>query len=564
MRKSYLWAIVAAFIVLGVIRIASTYTHFSFVFDERAHLLTGMEWLDRGTYKFETLHPPLSRIAGALPLYLDGLRLDPNIKAKDCPHSFVEEYREVEEKIEKGFFKSYCLMKGSSKFLIKGDLKRTLVLSRGAMAVFFVIASIYVFLLGSIWLGRAGGIASLFLFTMTPVVLGVSSFVLTDMAFTAMFLGALHALIRFLDEPNWKYALYVGVMVALATVSKFSALMFIPLAYGVLLLFRAWQIKGWPLPRWQLIAGSILVCFMVVWSFYRFSIGTAAEVFPVAETLSHQDGTLAELAGSRLLPMPEFFQGILSVMQKDEKGHGSLLFGKLDDDGVWYFFPTQLPLRTPIPVMLLFAAGAVFIVRDAIQKRSFTPLVPLVLFSLMMVVMIPARINVGLRHIIHFYGPLSIIAGYTLVRFWDMRKKWRIFTVLGVTSVVLASVMAHPYYYNDYWKILDPKPERFINMPDLDFGQDRQRVTDFVNENDIAEITVCSWKTEVYSHYTEKEIIQKCPPKKPAGWFAISIGRQTNTITIKRLGWLENEKPVTRLGTSLDIYYFPPEEEKVQ
>lgn len=556
MRRSYVWAIVVGMILLGVIRIASTYTHFSFVFDERAHLLTGMEWLDRGTYKFETLHPPLARIAGALPLYLDGMRLEPKIKAKDCPRSFIEEYRNVEQKVEKGFFKSYCLLKGSSKFLVRGDLQRTLVLSRGAMSLFFIISSIYVFLLARRWLGEKGAFASLLAFTMTPVVLGVSSFVLTDMAFAAMFLGALHALSILLDHANWKRTVYLGVMVALSVLSKFSALIFIPLGFGILILHRAWQIKAWPLPRWRYIFASILICFFVVWSFYRFSMGTPAEVFPAAETLSHQEGAVASLMSKRILPMPELFQGIVSVAQKDEKGHGSLLFGKLDDDGVWYFFPTQLFFRTPIPLVLLIFIGGAMMVQDARRSRSLTPLIPLVLFSLMLAVMIPARINVGLRHVIHFYAPLSMMAAYALVRFGDMGKKWRILGLFGTVSVILASVMAHPYYYNDYWKILDPKPEKYINMPDLDFGQDRQRVTDFVNENDIAEITVCSWKTEIYSHYTDKEIIQKCPARKPTGWFAISIGRQTNPITMKRLEWLEKEKPVMRLGTSLDVYDF--------
>ncbi len=36
-----------------------------------------MEWLARGTYTYEPLHPPLARVAVALGPYVAGLRLQP-------------------------------------------------------------------------------------------------------------------------------------------------------------------------------------------------------------------------------------------------------------------------------------------------------------------------------------------------------------------------------------------------------------------------------------------------------------------------------------------------------
>ena len=42
-------------------RIVATYPVFNHTFDEPAHLATGMEWLDRGTYTWEPQHPPLAR-----------------------------------------------------------------------------------------------------------------------------------------------------------------------------------------------------------------------------------------------------------------------------------------------------------------------------------------------------------------------------------------------------------------------------------------------------------------------------------------------------------------------
>jgi len=68
---------VALFLLAGIgaARIISTYHVFSQTSDEPAHVVTGMEWLERETYTFEPLHPPLARVAVALGPYLSRLGL---------------------------------------------------------------------------------------------------------------------------------------------------------------------------------------------------------------------------------------------------------------------------------------------------------------------------------------------------------------------------------------------------------------------------------------------------------------------------------------------------------
>ena len=61
-------------VVLACLRITMTYRVFSQTHDEPAHIATGMEWLDRGTYTSEPLHPP-GRIAVAMGPFLAGRRL---------------------------------------------------------------------------------------------------------------------------------------------------------------------------------------------------------------------------------------------------------------------------------------------------------------------------------------------------------------------------------------------------------------------------------------------------------------------------------------------------------
>ena len=70
--------VAAALLLAGCLRIAATYPVFTQTWDEPAHIAAGLEWLQRGEYNFEPLHPPLARIAAAVGPYLAGARLTPD------------------------------------------------------------------------------------------------------------------------------------------------------------------------------------------------------------------------------------------------------------------------------------------------------------------------------------------------------------------------------------------------------------------------------------------------------------------------------------------------------
>jgi len=53
-------AISLALVLLASIRIVTTYTVFNRTIDEPAHIACGMEWLDKGVYRWEPQHPPLA------------------------------------------------------------------------------------------------------------------------------------------------------------------------------------------------------------------------------------------------------------------------------------------------------------------------------------------------------------------------------------------------------------------------------------------------------------------------------------------------------------------------
>ena len=197
---------------IGCARIVATYRVFNQTTDEPAHLVTGMEWLEHGTYTLEPLHPPLARVAVAVCLYLSGLRLS------GAQNLWIE---------------------GNQLLLAQGRYLHNLSLARLGVLPFFLLATFVVWYWARSRYGDGPALVATFLFTTSPVVLAHAGLATTDMAVTATFTAALLAYINFLERPTYVRAAIFGAATALAVLSKFSALVFLP-ACGFTLLLTKW------------------------------------------------------------------------------------------------------------------------------------------------------------------------------------------------------------------------------------------------------------------------------------------------------------------------------------
>jgi hypothetical protein len=212
-RQNRLFALAAvALAAIAVARIVSTYHVFSQTTDEPAHIATGMEWLQFGTYSFEPLHPPLARIAVALGPYLSGLRL------QDHRNLWIE---------------------GNELLFSNGHYLHNLSLARAGALPFFLLATALVWHWARSRYGNWPALLATFLFTTSPVVLAHAGLATTDMAAAATFTAALLTYINFLERPTFRKAALLGGAAALAVLSKFSALLFLP-ACGFTILLTRW------------------------------------------------------------------------------------------------------------------------------------------------------------------------------------------------------------------------------------------------------------------------------------------------------------------------------------
>jgi 4-amino-4-deoxy-L-arabinose transferase-like glycosyltransferase len=526
-------AAVAALALVACIRVASTHRVFSATLDEPIHLATGYEWLT-GQYRIDVTHPPLARILFALPLR----NLPP-------PHP-----------------QAHMIDKGN-QLLYHGDrYEKHLARGRIGNLVFLIIGIVTVALWARRAFSPAAGVASAALFSTVPAILGHAGLMTTDLSLAAMLPLALFALDLFccpslhprpaddrssplaphpprgtLSPPTGRAAAAFGIALGFGALSKLSFLVYFPACALVVIAVRR------RLPRTIWIAFAI--AFLIAWSGYRFDFGKPKDVSPDA-TRFFNEARLPRFLLDVPMPAPAYLVGLAQVRAHERGGHTAFLLGETSRDGWWYYFPVVLFFKTPLPLLILFAWGA---------RTRRTLLFTLIAAAILMLSM-TASLNIGLRHILPIYAPISIVAGYAVVEIWQRARN--AFGRIALTSLLVwlfgGVAIAHPDYLAWFNEAAGPHPARIAVDSNLDWGQDVLRLARVVRKRRIERLYV------VMNNATRWEVhgipAEGLPPyHKVSGW--VAAGENWLAFSGDEYAWLRHYRPVERVGRSIRLYHIP-------
>lgn len=522
-RSLYICLVLVA---LASLRIAGTYTVFNHTSDEPAHLGCGMEWLDRGTYTLEAQHPPLSRAMAALGPYLAGAR------SHGRPHMTLE---------------------GEAILYSGGNYDLTLALSRAGILPLFWIACAVVWWWARRSFGTLQAVAAVFLFSFLPAVLAHAGLSTTDMALTAFLGAAFVAGWAWLERPTLGRSALFGATAALAVLSKFSTLLFLPVTAAAAL---AWYVAA-VRPPWREVAraayrrllplaAAVLVACLVIWAGYRFSFGHS------------------EYLGFSV-PAPELFQGIDEVARHNELGHRSYLLGEISEHGFWYYYLVILAVKTPLAFLGLAIFGTLLCLR---KSRAAARFVPVAFMAGVLAVGFYSRINIGVRHILPIYLAMAVVAAVAAVHLLELartRAMARGALAVAIGWLVLTSALSHPDYLPYTNALAGSRPERILADSDLDWGQDMKRLARRLQEAGAQDVTIAPFYRFDFARHGFPPLRERYSPVEPSpGWNAVSI---TNW-KVARMGlydrypearlWpdLVKNKP-ERIGRSMLLWYFP-------
>ena len=525
-RRAVLIAVLL--VVLGSARIALTWTVFSHTIDEGAHAACGLEWLERGTYRLETQHPPLARIAIGLGAHLDGAHLNP----APAPSNWLP-----------------MTWLGITTIFGGENYERRMACIRSGVLPFFWLASLAVYLWGSLLLGRAGAVLAVFIFTMLPVVLAHSGLATTDLAVTATMALATYALYRLWERPTPLAAGGFGIALGCMLISKFSAIPYFGLSVVLGLVVWARRRRGLAglEYRSRLIwtSASLGAAFLCLWATYRFSFGaTSLLSFPA--------------------PFPEWFDGIASVIEHNRHGHPSYFFGSVTVMGSWLFFPVLFLVKTPLGVLALLLFSLFWVPRT----RAGAAWLPWTVVAAVFAVAIPAHINIGLRHILPVFPFVALLASFSAMRLLELAgsKRWA-GPLLGALLLWVAagSLLAHPDYLADFNLLAGANPENIAVDSDLDWGQDVLRLGKRLRELGAPSVAFTPSVMVNFPKLGFPRVVPNDVNRPLPGWNAVSVtalkrdrlsgGAAAYNVKL----WPELMSPSEVVGRTIWLYYVSPQ-----
>ncbi len=518
-----------ALVLLGSLRIVSTYTVFNHTSDEPAHIACGMEWLDKHVYQWEPQHPPLARVAAALGPYLSGIR------SQNTPRNVF-----------------LAMSKEGCAILYHGHhYDRTLALARLGILPFFWIGCAAVYWWGRRYFRPGVAVTAVFLFSFLPPVLAHAGLATTDMALTAMMAAAFVMGMVWLERPTAVNGALFGAAGGLMVLAKLSSLAFFPVSAGLALAWYWYRERPGLKLLWSRLPSlgvAILAGAFVIWAGYRFSFGDSG-------------------IGHLRLPAPELFAGVRQVREHNELGHDSYLLGERSHTGFWPFYLVGLAVKTPLAYLVLLGAGIVMLFRKSSGVSAGRPAgllhdrlrTPLAFSTGILLVGMVTRINIGIRHVLPVYVGFSLIAAVALLRWLELgiARRW----MAGALAVLVlwfsaSSLLAHPDYLPYFNELAGSEPEKILVDSDLDWGQDLKRLAARLREVGATSVAfdkyiVGDWEKE--HGFPRIHPLDRNSPS--VGWNAIGVGLwKTSRLVL----WPDRIPPQERVGKSILLWYFPP------
>ncbi|AGA28186.1 ArnT family glycosyltransferase [Singulisphaera acidiphila] len=546
---------------------------------EFAQLPAGLAAWQRGSLGIYRVCGPVSKLLYALPAYLAGVRVD-------YPEAFDSDIQSRREWELGRIFQSQQVARYQ-------DVYRW---SRLLPILMTVLGGCLVCEWSTRLFGPWPGIASLCVWCWTPPILAHGSLITSDMLSAVTLLLAARTFWAFLIKPTIPLAIWAGLVLGLAVATKFTLLMLYP-CWGLLLLVRAIQLRGpadleprpGPIPPARFVACILILLTMSVVAInalYLFQdVG-----FRLADWQSGRSSLargILDLQSQRAtswllripLPIPlELLRGLDFQLADVERVQSAYLLGRTQLGGWWYWYPAAFLLKTPLPVLALFALAIVRIPR-AIQTADSTIiwaslclLIPAAESSLAVAASTGTGTNAAFRYLVPSMALLCVWVGYA---FRDRSRVMRRITgvlliwLLAATAVGLPDHLGWSNEASWAWERWSGRPALIGDS--LDWGQDLARLGGWVSRHAREESTL----VRVYGlgtgdpyGLTPPAALPQSTPGERAAYLAISVDmlfgyESENSVTIgQNYPSISDEqqlalpflKPLARIGRTIRIY----------
>ncbi len=360
--------------------------------------------------------------------------------------------------------------------------------ARGMNALFGVGILVLVWLWARRLAGEVAGLAALALAALSPTLLAHGPLATTDVAAAAFLTASVGAYWAQLREGGWGGLLLSAAVFGLACVTKFSAVLLLPI-FGLLVVVhlaitpRAEWRPGW------IVSGLVLhaaAAWATIWACFGLRYAAAAPGLPPAEHLAAtwswmleragwQGGVLRTIGELRLLPEAFLWGYTHTYLGSLERA--AYLAGEYSTTGWRSFFALAFLWKsTPaelagLALALLLAGGRWRALRPWLVR--FAPL--LALAAVYGGVAVQSRLNIGHRHLLPLYPALFIVTGVAAARVAAAWPRGPLVAAAGLAGLQAASAISIAPHFLAYFNGLaggSDRAWRLLVDSSLDWGQD--------------------------------------------------------------------------------------------
>jgi len=483
--------------------------------DEPAEITNGYYYLTQGDVWTPHLHPPLASGLTALPLLALHLKTFPVAgDVIDRSHHFMFDWN-------------------------LDQLSAITIWSRGVSWFFGFSIGLALFVITRKDFKLCAAV--LFLWALNPTLLGLAGVAKIEIIPVFFFFVAILAFQRSLEKRNSSWSFFVGVLAAMAVMSKLYCLTLIPI-FVILELATIQPDKGARmavvLKRWAWGSiGFMALIFLLYLPALLFSPYPAAVFANLPEKFA-EDFVFAKH------PYPVYF------------------FGQCTLASHWYYLPIAFLLKEPLPFIFVlgFTQGLFLLKKIQIPSWQWIPA------SLFFIAVLPTP-NLGVRYLLPIYPFLFLIGAQGLVWFWNEGKQKKFFAWVlgGLLLWQTASVGLNFPHTLSYLNELVPPNRKLHYLADsnLDWGQDLLRLSQTARERNWGKVKLAylgAVDPKIYGlnwePFQKKDLLQPQPGTVyavNASFYQLGPVAFPSTLPIVE-SWLNKTEPTGKVGDSW--YYF--------
>ncbi|MBI2070277.1 MAG: glycosyltransferase family 39 protein [Elusimicrobia bacterium] len=391
----------------------------------------GYAALSRKDYHFQGFdHPPLAEMVSAAWLSMAGrshpLVFDPAGRA----------------------YLDHLIYEVADRLIYGSSIPHDLITAAGRWSgclVFFPVLAVSLFIFAERC--RPGsGVYAVGLLCIEPNLLAHAALATKDFPSAALLTASTLLTLIWADRPSAKVSFLLGVSSAALSLTKYTNLLFFPVALLLLWLVRkrlsTKHFRGAALAAASFAAMFTLVYQGIDWHFYQ--------------------------------------EGLTATLRRLDAGRGSFFFGDYSPTGWLLYYPALLLLKTNISHLVLAVAGAVILGRNLLRRGALARakdngyliaclLMPVAFFFVTSV----SKIQIGHRYILPAYPFIVVLAGAGLKELLSRTRKIQAVAVVLVLAGLVSTARCSPYFLSYFNELAGgpSKAHRYFTDSSVDWGQ---------------------------------------------------------------------------------------------